>query len=256
MSGLPLASVPDPVLELRNVSFMRSGKVLLDHGNLMLTQQGRTIIIGPNGAGKSLLMRLAHGLLEPSSGTIVCRHNGSGTPRQAMVFQRPVLLRRSSLANVTHALALRGVPRRIRRNQAEQALARFGLTHLAQRPARILSGGEQQRLALARAWALEPDILFLDEPSSALDPAATKAVEDAVNVFFRKGTKIVMTTHDLGQARRLADEVVFMCCGRILERTPAATFFDTPTTVAAAAFLRGELVLAPWESPTPLTTNG
>lgn len=256
MSGLPLASVPDPVLELRNVSFMRSGKVLLDHSNLMLTPQGRTIIIGPNGAGKSLLMRLAHGLLKPSSGAIVCRHNGSGTPRQAMVFQRPVLLRRSSLANVTHALALRGVPRRIRRSQAEQALARFGLTHLAQRPARILSGGEQQRLALARAWALEPDILFLDEPSSALDPAATKAVEDAINVFFRKGTKIVMTTHDLGQARRLADEVVFMCCGRILEHSPAASFFDAPATAAAAAFLRGELVLDPGEPPTPSTTKG
>lgn len=256
MSGLPPMATKDPLLELRGVTFARSGKVLLECSNLMLTPQGRTIIIGPNGAGKSLLMRLAHGLLEPSTGAIVHRHNGAGAPRHAMVFQRPVLLRRSTIANVNHALALRGIPRRVRRSQAAQALARFGLADLAQRPARILSGGEQQRLALARAWALEPDILFLDEPSSALDPAATKAVEDAVNAFDSKGTKIVMTTHDLGQARRLADEVVFMCCGRILEHTPAATFFDNPTTAAAGAFLRGELVLDPRKPSTPLSTKG
>lgn len=256
MSGLPPVGVQDPLLELRGVTFVRSGKVLLDRSDLVLTPQGRTVIIGPNGAGKSLLMRLAHGLLEPSTGAIVCRHNGSGAPRQAMVFQRPVLLRRSTIANVTHALALRGVPRWGRRKQAEQALARFGLADLAQRPARVLSGGEQQRLALARAWALEPDILFLDEPSSALDPAATKAVEDAVNVFHSNGTKIVMTTHDLGQARRLADEVVFMCCGRILEHTPAASFFDDPATSAAATFLRGELVLDPHEPPALPSTKG
>ncbi len=256
MSGLPPMPARDPLLELCDVTFARSGKVLLERSNLVLAPQGRTIIIGPNGAGKSLLMRLAHGLLKPSSGAIVCRRHGSGAPRQAMVFQRPVLLRRSTIANVTHALALRGIPRRVRRSQSEQALARFGLADLAQRPARILSGGEQQRLALARAWALEPDILFLDEPSSALDPAATKAVEDAVNAFDSKGIKIVMTTHDLGQARRLADEVVFMCCGRILEQTPAAAFFDNPATAAAAAFLRGELVLDSSEPPLSPTKQG
>ncbi|MFO8002699.1 ATP-binding cassette domain-containing protein [Thioalkalivibrio sp.] len=250
MSGLPPMAGQHPLLELRDVSFVRSGRVLLDRSNLALAPQGRTVVIGPNGAGKSLLMRLAHGLLEPSTGAIVCRCNGSAAPRQAMVFQRPVLLRRSTIANVTHALALSGVPRRLRRGQAERALARFGLADLAQRPARILSGGEQQRLALARAWALEPEILFLDEPSSALDPAATKAVEDAVNVFHDKGTRIVMTTHDLGQARRLADEVVFMCGGRILEHSPASSFFDAPATGAAATFLRGELVLDPHEPAT------
>lgn len=243
MSQMPPAGVKNPLLELHDVVFVRSGKELLARTNLALGSGGRTVIMGPNGAGKSLLMRLAHGLLKPSQGRIVAGGNGSAFPRQAMVFQRPVLLRRSTIANVTHALALNGVPRRLRGHLAGQALERFGLAELAQRPARILSGGEQQRLALARAWALEPGILFLDEPSAALDPAATKAVEDAVNAFHANGTKIVMTTHDLGQARRLADDVVFMCCGRIMEHTVAARFFETPATAAAAAFLRGELVL-------------
>lgn len=267
MSRMPPAPVQDALLELREVAFVRSGKELLAPTNLCLAPTGRTVIIGPNGAGKSLLMRLAHGLLKPSRGAVVAGVHGSARShqtgwfpaeprqagsRQAMVFQRPVLLRRSALANVVHALALNGVPRRLRRMQAEQALEQFGLAALALRPARILSGGEQQRLALARAWALEPGILFLDEPSSALDPAATKAVEDAINRFHVKGVKIVMTTHDLGQARRLADDVVFMCGGRILEHTAAARFFATPATAAAATFLRGELVLdLPAPAPSP-----
>jgi tungstate transport system ATP-binding protein len=243
MSRMPPAPLQTPLLELRDVTFRRAGKELLARTNLVLGPVGRTVIMGPNGAGKSLLMRLAHGLIRPSQGAIVAGRHGAGHPRQAMVFQRPVLLRRSAIANVTHALALNGIPRRLRRDRAQQALERFGLAGLAQRPARILSGGEQQRLALARAWVLEPDILFLDEPSSALDPAATKAVEDAINVFHANGTKIVMVTHDLGQARRLADDVVFMCCGRILEHTPAPRFFDTPQTAAATTFLRGDLIL-------------
>jgi tungstate transport system ATP-binding protein len=256
MSRMPPAPLQTPLLELRDVTFVRDGKELLARTSLALGPGGRTVIMGPNGAGKSLLMRLAHGLIKPSQGAIVGGRNGSGQPRQAMVFQRPVLLRRSAIANVTHALALNGLPRRFRRDRAEQALERFGLAGLAQRPARILSGGEQQRLALARAWVLEPDILFLDEPSSALDPAATKAVEDAINAFHANGTKIVMVTHDLGQARRLADDVVFMCCGRILEHTSAARFFDTPQTEAATTFLRGDLVLDLPEAPSLPPNDG
>jgi tungstate transport system ATP-binding protein len=254
MSRMPPAPLQAPLLELRDVTFVRDGKELVARTNLVLAREGRTIILGPNGAGKSLLMRLAHGLIKPTHGAIIAGRNGSGQSCQAMVFQRPVLLRRSAIANVTHALALKNVPRRLRNGLAEQALEHFGLAGLARRPARILSGGEQQRLALARAWVLEPDILFLDEPSSALDPAATKAVEDAINAFHAKGTKILMVTHDLGQARRLADDVVFMCCGRILEHTPATRFFDTPETAAAATFLRGDLILD-FPQPTSPTIN-
>ncbi|MCP1676392.1 tungstate transport system ATP-binding protein [Natronocella acetinitrilica] len=234
-------------LELDGVRFEREGQVLLQGVSLRLERYGRTIIMGPNGAGKSLLMRLCHGLLKPSAGRIRWAGGLGGNAlarrrRQAMVFQRPVMLRRSALANVTYALAVEGVPRSERQQRAVQALDRFGLGEIGHRPARVLSGGEQQRLALARAWALRPEILFLDEPTSALDPAAIKAVEDAVQGFYHSGTRVVMTTHDLGQARRLADDVIFVCRGRLLEYTPAAEFFHQPRSAEAAAFLRGELV--------------
>ncbi|MCC5903162.1 MAG: ATP-binding cassette domain-containing protein [Halomonas sp.] len=230
---------PVSTLELNNVGFIHRGQTLLKPTSLRLTGCKRTLIMGPNGAGKSLLMRLAHGLLTPSSGS-VCWHNS--LPAQAMVFQRPVLLRRSALDNLTYALAVRQTPRHQRKALALQALEKFGLAALAKRPARVLSGGEQQRLTLARAWLLDPQVLFLDEPTSALDPAAIKAVEDAVFEFHRSGTRIVMTTHDLHQAHRLADDVVFMHNGELLEHTSADTFFTAPTSSEAGAFIRGELV--------------
>ncbi|MGH8504084.1 MAG: ATP-binding cassette domain-containing protein [Gammaproteobacteria bacterium] len=230
-------------LELENVAFAAGGHTLLGPLSLNLTGHDRTIVLGPNGAGKSLLMRLCHGLLLPTAGNIRWR-NGVDKPnrRQAMVFQKPVLLRRSALANLTHALYLRGVPFRQRRTRASQALARFGLSVQTARSARVLSGGEQQRLALARAWLLEPEVLFLDEPTASLDPAAALLVEEAIHDFHRAGAKIVMATHDLGQARRLAEEVVFLHRGRLLERTPAKTFFDAPVSTEARAFIKGELV--------------
>ncbi|ABI58079.1 ATP-binding cassette domain-containing protein [Alkalilimnicola ehrlichii MLHE-1] len=234
-------------LELKGIGFRHRGQPLLQGVDLRIGGRGKTIVMGPNGAGKSLLMRICHGLLTPTEGELVWRGPRGGRAeerrrRQAMVFQRPVMLRRSALANVTFALAAQGYRRRQRRERAMAALTRFGLAPLARRPARVLSGGEQQRLALARAWALEPEVLFLDEPTAALDPAATKAVEEAVAGFDRRGTRIVMTTHDLGQARRLADEVVFICGGRLLERTPVADFFERPRSPEARAFTRGELV--------------
>jgi tungstate transport system ATP-binding protein len=232
-------------LELEHVGFAIGGRNLLDGVSLRLEAGSRTIILGPNGAGKSLLLRLCHGLLSPSSGAIrwTGRIPEEGLRRrQAMVFQRPVLLRRSALANVRYVLSLRGIPWRRRGPLAMEALDRFGLAPLAQRPARVLSGGEQQRLALARAWAAGPEVLFLDEPTASLDPAATLAVETAVREFHAAGTKIVMTTHDLGQARRLADEVVFLSQGRLVEQAPAKDFFLGPMTGPARAFLAGELV--------------
>ncbi|PJX15353.1 ABC transporter ATP-binding protein [Halomonas sp. 141] len=228
-----------PRLHFQQVSFCHRGDTLLAPTTLALHGCRRTLVMGPNGAGKSLLMRLAHGLLRPSSGQVTWEGK---PPVQAMVFQRPVLLRRSALDNLTYALAVHRVPRRQRKALALQALEKFGLTSLAKRPARVLSGGEQQRLTLARAWLLKPAVLFLDEPTSALDPAAIKAVEDAVNEFHQAGTRIVMTTHDLHQARRLADDVLFMYSGQLIEHTSAEDFFDTPATAQARAFIRGELV--------------
>ncbi|GEN27658.1 ABC transporter ATP-binding protein [Halovibrio variabilis] len=235
---------PVATLELDSVGFIHRGHTLLKPTSLRLSGCQRTLIMGPNGAGKSLLMRLAHGLITPTSGSV--RWQGS-PPAQAMVFQRPVLLRRSALDNLTYVLAINKAPRPelttlTRKAQAMSALEKFGLAHLAKRPARVLSGGEQQRLTLARAWLLNPQVLFLDEPTSALDPAAIKAVEDAVLEFHHSGTRIVMTTHDLHQARRLANDIVFLHNGELLEHTPASDFFTAPASREAKAFIRGELV--------------
>jgi len=232
-------------LEIHRLVFEIDGTRLLHDIDLTLAAGKRTVILGPNGAGKSLLLRLSHGLLEPTSGEIVWR--GAGTRErpildQAMVFQRPVMLRRSALANLTHTMKVRGVPRAERHERAHAALALAGLSRLAERPARAMSGGEQQRLALARAWTSEPQVLFLDEPTASLDPAASRSVEKLIGGFHAAETKIVMATHDLGQAKRLADEVVFLHKGRLLEHTPADEFFDNPRTDEGRAFVAGELL--------------
>jgi tungstate transport system ATP-binding protein len=230
-------------LRLSRVRYAVGGTTLIRDLTLTLGGRGITTILGPNGAGKSLTLRLCHGLIQPTAGAVEWLGPGAAiTRRHAMVFQRPVMLRRSARGNLIHALALAGHGYRSRRTAAHAALDRFGLAALADRPARVLSGGEQQRLALARAWSLRPEVLFLDEPTANLDPTATKAVESMIDEFVRDGIRIVMTTHDLGQARRMADEVVFLNRGTLLEQTPAATFFDQPRTKEAAAFLRGDLL--------------
>jgi len=230
-------------LRLEQVSYAVRGRTLIDAIDVTLTANARTMILGPNGAGKSLLLRLCHGLITPTSGRVLwCGpFAGEARKRQAMVFQRPVMLRRSAAGNIDYALGLRGFTGTDRKERLAKALQNTGLTELAKRPARVLSGGEQQRLALARAWSLEPEVLFLDEPTANLDPAAARTVEETIAAIHAAGTKIIMTTHDLGQARRLADEVLFLHRGRLAEHADAETFFDAPRTEAAAAYLRGEL---------------
>jgi tungstate transport system ATP-binding protein len=231
-------------LVVYEICYEIGGKRLLDHISFRTAAGPRTVVLGPNGAGKSLLLRLCHGLLQPSVGTITWAGETPATVRhcQAMVFQRPVLLRRSTAANITYVLRLQGIPRRQRRSMMMEALELAGLLPLTAQPARVLSGGEQQRLALARAWALKPQVLFLDEPTASLDPAATRAVETLLDHIHRTGTKIIMTTHDLGQARRLADEVLFLHHGRLVEYAPASAFFSNPQSKEAAAFLEGKLL--------------
>ena len=235
--------VAPTVLPLRaaGLRFEANGLAILRGVDLLLEAGPPTAVIGPNGAGKSVLLRLLHGLLAPTGGEIRWAGRDAGR-RQAMVFQRPVMLRRSALANLAYPLRLAGLGRGEARARAAAAMARAGLTGLAERPARRLSGGEQQRLALTRAWALEPEVLFLDEPTASLDPAGTRAVEALVAGIAAAGTKVVMTTHNLGQARRLAGEIVFMHRGRVREQAPAADFFAAPRAPEAAAFLRGELL--------------
>ena len=222
-------------ISIESLSLIEGGTRIVDDVSLRLGAQ-RTVILGPNGAGKSTLLRLIHGLLHPSAGAL----NWPRPLSQAMVFQRPVMLRTTALANVIYGLKLKGFAAQESERRAHQALARVGLEALAKRPAPLLSGGEQQRVALARVWALEPELLILDEPTASLDPASSREVERIIQDIAAAGTRILMTTHNLGQARRLAEEIVFIDGGRISEQTPVAEFFKAPRTDAARHFLEEE----------------
>ncbi len=228
-------------LEVRGLTLEVAGKRLVDGIDLTLGCDGITMVMGPNGAGKSLLLRMLHGLLPPTSGEILWGGHPLATEvrrRQALVFQKPVLLRRSVAANLE--FVLRGNDIASRR---KALLDHVGLGGHSGQPARLLSGGEQQRLALARALATDPQVLFLDEPTASLDPASVLKIEEIVRQAAATGTRIIFITHDLGQARRLADEVVFLANGRLVEHTPARTFFANPASEAARAYLAGRLVL-------------
>lgn len=219
-------------LHLENLGLTEGGVRIVADVSLALTA-GRTVILGPNGAGKSTLLRLMHGLLKPSAGSL----RWAREMTQAMVFQRPVVLRRSVLANVAYGLQVRGVDRPRRERKAGEMLARVGLADLAVRPARVLSGGEQQRIALARAWAIDPDVLFLDEPTASLDPASSREVERIIGEIAAAGTRIVMTTHNLGLAKRVAEEILFLDRGILAEQTAAGTFFAAARSPQARSFL-------------------
>jgi tungstate transport system ATP-binding protein len=224
----------------------RGGRRLLEGIDIEIGGRGTLVLLGPNGAGKSLLVRVLAGLVRPTAGRVSWAGRAPDRRRATkfgFVFQRPVLLRRSALANISYALAVAGVPRAERAARAAAALERARLAHLAQSPARVLSGGEQQLLSIARALALDPQILIFDEPTSNLDPAATTAIEALIAAVRAEGTRVVLITHDLGQARRLADEIAFLHHGRILERAPRDAFLGRPASAQAQAFLRGEIVL-------------
>lgn len=201
------------------------------------------MVLGPNGAGKSVLLRVLAGLEVPDGGQIMW--NGGAAPGQriSMVFQTPILLRTTVENNAALGLKPLGLSRRDARARAREMLDRVGLAHRAQDSARHLSGGERQRLALARAWAVRPRLLLLDEPTAALDPTATEAVELIIREVRTDGAKILMTTHNLGQAMRLADDIVFIDAGRVREHSPCARFFSRPQSKEARLFIKGEL---PW----------
>jgi tungstate transport system ATP-binding protein len=241
MMRAPSSDLP---LVLDDVSLQAGATLILDRLNLIIKPGAPTLIVGPNGAGKTSLLRLCMGLAAPSRGRITWGGRNDSRPlRRAILFQRPVMLRRTVAANVAYALAQAGTPRGQRMPRVAALLDRVGLADLAQRPARRLSGGEQQRLALARALARDPEILLLDEPTANLDPAATRGVEEIVLMAAHSGIKIVMASHDLGQVRRLAGEVIFLVRGALCEQGRVKDFLDHPASPEAAAFLRGDLVI-------------
>lgn len=233
-----------PLMRTRGLAYAVGGRDLLRAVDLDIRTGRRTVVLGANGAGKSLLLRLLHGLIAPSAGTVLWRDrplDRAARRRQAMLFQRPVMLRRSVLANLEFALGVHGVRGAERRDRARAALAMARLEPLSGRPARVLSGGEQQRLAIARALARRPELLLLDEPTSSLDPASTQAVETLIDAAHADGVSIVMVTHDRAQARRMGDDAVFMAGGQAVETGPVARVLDAPRSEAALAWLEGRL---------------
>jgi tungstate transport system ATP-binding protein len=243
--GQPDSNMEHPLLPLvaRGVEFGINGRPIIDDVSFWIGSSGRTVILGPNGAGKSVMLRLCHGLLTPTRGEIRWGNLSVADVReqQAMASQQPVLLRRTVTGNLLHVLRVKGVPRSERQALVDAALEQAGLAGLGGRAARTLSGGQQQRLAIARAFVLRPKVLLLDEPTANLDPAAVRGVEELIGAIGAAGTKILMTTHDIAQARRLAADVMFLNHGRLLEHAPATEFFGSPKDPVAAGFLAGEL---------------
>lgn len=230
-------------LRIAGLRFAPEGRSVLDGVDLELSGEGISVILGPNGTGKTLLLRLLAGLLPADGGTMDWAGADRPEGRLAMVFQTPMLLRMSVFTNVEFALRPQAMRSAERRARTSEVLQRVGLAHRATDCARLLSGGERQRLALARAWAMRPRLLLLDEPTASLDPTATEAVERIIREIRTEGAKVLMTTHNLGQATRLADDIIFLAEGRVQEHDTAQRFFARPQSTAARAFLQGEL---PW----------
>ena len=230
-------------VSLKDVAVQRRGKRLIGPVSIDLPVEGLTIIMGPNGSGKTTLLKVMHGVERISAGEVrwavpdvEARHS------QAYVFQTPIMLRRSVADNLRYPLQLMVLPPADIARSVEGWAARIGLGDAQKVPATRLSGGEKQKLALARALARKPQVLFLDEPCANLDGASTRDIEGLLQEALQEGTRIIMTTHDLGQARRLASDAIFMLHGRIWEAGPAAKFFDQPRTAELSAFFRGDII--------------
>lgn len=225
------------------ISLEFSGRCFLNTPRFKVEGGGPTFLLGPNGSGKTLLLKICHGLIKPTQGSITWsgRNAADAKRYQSMVLQRPVLLRRSTRENIDYALRASGLSRGERKGRIQEVLEATGLNEVAEKTARNLSGGEQQRLAIARAWATKPEVLFLDEPTASLDPATCSWVERTLSEIINQKHKVVMSTHDLGLVKRLGGEIIFLHQGKVLERTLTDNFFERPKTTEGRAFLANEL---------------
>ena len=242
-SATPMTGEATAWLTLTDVDVSFGDVQALQGVHFTLRAGERVALVGANGSGKTTLLRLLHGLVAPTSGQRrwlqpQAVHRGI---LGAMVFQHPFVLNLSVARNLAVAFWLQGMSAQQRAQRIEESLRRVGLWGLASRPARTLSGGQQQRLALARAWGVHPCVLFLDEPTASLDPSAKREVEALIAEFADEGLTVVMSTHNLGQAKRLAQRVVYLDHGRIGADLPVGRFFDGPLPSDAAQFLKGEI---------------
>ena len=232
-----------PILTLQGVVVRKRGKVLLGPTDITINSNGFSVVMGPNGSGKTTLLRLLHGLEKTKAGSIIRTDESHiNSNKQAIVFQTPTLLRRDVISNLIYPLAIKGVQKREALLKAESWLDRVGLTKLTNAEAHLLSGGEKQKLALARALIVEPNILLLDEPTTNLDGQSTREIETLLKQVQETGVKIIMATHDIGQAKRLADDVLFLYQGKLHEQTSAKKFFKSADTSEAQAFIKGDIV--------------
>jgi tungstate transport system ATP-binding protein len=238
------APASDLPIMFADAGILIGGVAILDRISVVIGPGAPTVLIGPNGSGKTTLLRAAMGLMPLSRGSLTWGGREVSPPtRRAILFQHPVMLRRSAAGNIRYALGAANVPRAEHGKRIGDLLALVGLDDMQSRPARRLSGGEQQRLALARALARDPTVLFLDEPTASLDPYAAKAIEDAVRKVTARGVKVVMSTHDLAQAKRLAGDIMLLHRGRLIENGPASEFFAAPRSEEARTFVAGELLV-------------
>ena len=230
-------------LKLANVSVKRRGKRLIGPVDFDLAPSGLTIIVGPNGSGKTTLLRVMHGVERTSEGAVTWAvEDEEARHHQSYVFQSPIMLRRSVADNLRYPLRLAHVPKDDADARISHWAARIGLQDALSTPATRLSGGEKQKLALARALIRRPEVLFLDEPCANLDGPSTRDIEALLREALDAGTRVIMTTHDMGQAKRLASDAIFMLHGRIKESAPASNFFDDPQTPELQAFFRGDII--------------
>ena len=230
-------------LSVKELAYSKNKSKLISDVNLEITGSGSTIILGHNGAGKSLLLKLLHGVIEPTTGSISWNKETPNTRQywRSFLLQKPTFFKRSVRYNIEFVLDIAGTPKQERPARCDEALKICGMEDLSERNAHSLSGGEQQKLSLARARVLKPDVLLLDEPTVALDPPFTLSFEEIMQRFKQSHTKVIMTTHDLAQAKRLADEIVFIYNGKVLEQSPAEQFFNQPKSAEAMKFISGQL---------------
>jgi len=239
------STLPANELVLDRVCFASDQKTIIDNASLSINQNGITVLLGYNGAGKSVLLKLMHGILKPDSGRIAWNEQAlrdTDRTRHAMVFQKPTLLRRSVAANIDYVLKIR---HRFSKATRQELLSQVGLSVFEKQPARLLSGGEQQRLALAQALACSPTVLFLDEATASLDPASTVIIEQIVQQQAQAGTQVIMITHDIAQAKRLAQHIVFVNQGQVVEHSTASEFFTQPRSTVAQAYIAGKINIDP-----------
>ncbi len=229
-------------LQLRHISYNIGNRRLISDVDLHSATQHCTALLGENGSGKTLLLYLCHGLLEPSGGEVLWDMRPPNAWRGAitMVFQKPVLLRRSAYNNVDHALYLQGLAKATRTTRVLEALEQVGMTEYKECQAHVLSGGQQRRLAIARAWALRPSVILMDEPTTDLDIHSATAVEGIIKSMQRSGIKIMIATHNLAQVKRLCDEVVFMDQGKLLCHSAKDDFFAKATEQKICTFIKSQ----------------